>query len=132
EVLTIGAGGGSLAHIDIAGSLRSGPQSAGATPGPACYDQGGTQPTNTDANLMLNRLCDSLADGAMTLQKNLAEKAIEKVIGEPLELNTAEAAQAILDVANANIADAVRLVSIRRGLDVRDFALVAFGGAGGL
>ena len=131
EVLTIGAGGGSLAQIDIAGSLRNGPQSAGATPGPACYSLGGTEPTNTDANLVLNRLGTSLADGAMTLDRKLAEEAIQNTIGQPLGLETAEAAQAILHVANANMADAVRLVSIRRGLDPRDFALVAFGGAGG-
>lgn len=132
EVLTIGAGGGSLAQIDIAGSLRNGPQSAGATPGPACYDQGGSEPTNTDANLVLNRLGVSLADGAITLKRDLAEKAIQDTIGHPLGLQTAAAAQAILHVANANMADAVRLVSIRRGLDPRDFALVAFGGAGAL
>lgn len=132
EVLTIGAGGGSLAHVDIAGSLRNGPQSAGATPGPACYGQGGTEPTNTDANLVLCRLGESLADGAMTLKRDLAENAIQENIGKPLRLETAEAAQAMLDVANANIADAVRLVSVRRGLDIRDFALIAFGGAGAL
>lgn len=132
EVLTIGAGGGSLAHIDIAGSLRNGPESAGATPGPACYDIGGAEPTNTDANLYLNRLGVSLADGAMTLNRQLAEEAIERSTGRPLGLGTAEAAQAILKVANANMADAVRLVSIRRGLDPRDFALLAFGGAGAL
>lgn len=132
EVLTIGAGGGSLAHIDIAGSLRNGPQSAGANPGPACYDMGGKEPTNTDANLYLNRLGESLADGAMTLNRGLAEEAIHRSTGAPLDLETAEAAQAILKVANANMADAVRLVSIRRGLDPRDFALLAFGGAGAL
>ncbi|NLS09597.1 hydantoinase/oxoprolinase family protein [Nesterenkonia sp. MY13] len=133
EVLTIGAGGGSLAHIDIAGSLRNGPQSAGATPGPACYNQGGDQPTNTDANLLLNRLGTSLAGGAMTLKRDLSEQAVKQVISEPLEMGSSEqAAQAILQVANANMADAVRLVSIRRGYDPRDFALVAFGGAGAL
>lgn len=132
EVLTIGAGGGSLAHIDIAGSLRNGPQSAGASPGPACYGQGGEEPTNTDANLVLNRLGTNLADGAMTLDRARAEDAIASTIGAPLGLGTAEAAQAIVHVANANMADAVRLVSIRRGLDPRDFALVAFGGAGAL
>lgn len=132
EVLTIGAGGGSLAHIDIAGSLRNGPQSAGASPGPACYGQGGEEPTNTDANLVLNRLGTNLADGAMTLDRTRAEDAIVTTIGAPLGLEAAEAAQAIVHVANANMADAVRLVSIRRGLDPRDFALVAFGGAGAL
>ncbi|SJM53198.1 hydantoinase/oxoprolinase family protein [Gulosibacter sp. 10] len=132
EVLTIGAGGGSLAHIDIAGSLRNGPQSAGADPGPACYGAGGEQPTNTDANLVLGRLGTSLADGAKTLDRRLAEEAVRRAIAEPLGLGLEEAAESIVRVANANMADAVRLVSIRRGHDPRDFALLAFGGAGAL
>ncbi|RGE21990.1 hydantoinase/oxoprolinase family protein [Leucobacter sp. wl10] len=132
EVLTIGAGGGSLAHIDIAGSLRNGPQSAGADPGPACYGTGGDQPTNTDANLVLGRLGTSLAGGMKQLDRRLAEEAIRRVIAEPLGMGLEEAAQAIVSVANANMADAVRLVSIRRGYDPRDFALLAFGGAGAL
>lgn len=132
EVLTIGAGGGSIAHIDIAGSLRNGPQSAGADPGPACYDMGGSQPTNCDANVALNRLGSTLAGGAKTLDKGLAQAAIQQVIAEPLEMSTEEAAHAVLQVANANMADAVRLISIRRGYDPRDFALIAFGGAGAL
>lgn len=132
EVLTIGAGGGSLAHIDIAGSLRNGPQSAGADPGPACYDRGGTQPTNTDANLVLGRLGSQLAGGEMKLDTDLAKSVIRDNIAQPLSLEVSEAAESIVDIANANMADAVRLVSIRRGLDPRDFALVAFGGAGAL
>jgi N-methylhydantoinase A len=132
EVLTIGAGGGSLAHIDIAGSLRNGPQSAGADPGPACYRRGGTEPTNTDANLWLGRLGTDLADGEMTLDRASAKAAIESTIATPLGLGTDAAADSIIKVANANMADAVRLVSIRRGLDPRDFALIAFGGAGAL
>ena len=132
EVLTIGAGGGSLAHIDIAGSLRNGPQSAGADPGPACYDTGGDQPTNTDANVVLGRLGTSLAGGVKQLDRSLSEEAIRRVIAEPLGMGLEEAAQAIVSVANANMADAVRLVSIRRGYDPRDFALLAFGGAGAL
>ncbi len=132
EVLTIGAGGGSLAHIDIAGSLRNGPQSAGADPGPACYDTGGDQPTNTDANLVLGRLGTSLAGGVKHLDRSLAQESIRRVIAEPLGMGLEEAAQAIVSVANANMADAVRLVSIRRGYDPRDFALLAFGGAGAL
>ena len=132
EVLTIGAGGGSLAHIDIAGALRNGPQSAGADPGPACYERGGVEPTNTDANLALNRLGTSLAGGALELNRDKAISVVKGEIGDPLALDTADAAQAILKVANANMADAVRLVSIRRGLDPRDFALIAFGGAGAL
>ena len=132
EVLTVGAGGGSLAHIDIAGALRNGPQSAGADPGPACYERGGTEPTNTDANLPLNRLGTVLAGGALELNREKATQVIEERVGQPLSLDTAEAAQAVIKVANANMADAVRLVSIRRGLDPRDFALIAFGGAGAL
>ncbi|GAA1948239.1 hydantoinase/oxoprolinase family protein [Brevibacterium antiquum] len=132
EVLTIGAGGGSLAHIDIAGSLRNGPQSAGADPGPACYRRGGTEPTNTDANLWMGRLGTDLADGEMTLDRESAKSVIEDRIAGPLDLEVDTAADSIIKVANANMADAVRLVSIRRGLDPRDFALIAFGGAGAL
>lgn len=132
EVLTIGAGGGSIAHIDEAGSLRNGPQSAGADPGPACYGAGGTAPTNSDANLVLNRLGTTLAGGALELSPELAEEALRKHVAVPLGLELEAAASAVLQVANANMADAVRLISIRRGYDPRDFALVAFGGAGAL
>ena len=131
EVLTIGAGGGSLAWTDPAGALRNGPQSAGADPGPACYDNGGTEPTNTDANLMLGRLGENLIGGAMSLDRGLADQAVER-LGAKVDLEPVEAARAILRVANANMADAVRLISIRRGYDPREFALVVFGGAGGL
>jgi N-methylhydantoinase A len=132
EVLTIGAGGGSLAWIDDAGSLHNGPHSAGANPGPACYGLGSEQPTNTDANVVLGRLGESLIGGAMTLDGAAAERAIRTGVGEPLHLETQEAALAVIKVANANMADAVRLISIRRGYDPREFALVVFGGAGAL
>src|SRR5712692_7821745 len=132
EVLTIGAGGGSFAWIDEAGSLRNGPQSAGATPGPACYGRGNDRPTNTDADLVLGRLGEELIGGAMSLDRAAAEQAIRTYIGEPLGLGLVEAADAIIKVANANMADAVRLISIRRGYDPREFCLVAFGGAGPL
>ena len=132
EVLTIGAGGGSFAWIDEAGSLRNGPQSAGAHPGPACYGRGNDRPTNTDANLVLGRLGDELIGGAMTLDREAAERAIQEHVAEPLGLGLVEAAGAIMQVANANMADAVRLISIRRGYDPREFCLVAFGGAGPL
>jgi len=132
EVLTIGAGGGSLAWLDEANSLRNGPQSAGAAPGPACYERGGVQPTNTDANLVLGRLGDALIGGAMNLSGDAAAAAIDEHIAGPLGLDTMEAAGAIISVANANMADATRLISIRRGYDPRDFALVVFGGAGPL
>lgn len=131
EVLTIGAGGGSLAWFDEAGSLRNGPQSAGSQPGPACYGKGNTVPTNTDANVVLGRLGTSLAGGKLTLQPALAEKAISG-IAEHFGISSPEAAEAIVKVANANMANAVRLISISRGYDPRDFALVAFGGAGAL
>ena len=131
EVLTIGAGGGSLAWIDQAGSLHNGPQSAGADPGPACYGRGGTQPTNTDANVVLGRLGTTLV-GAMSLDPKAAAQAIEQHVVGPLGLDATEAASAIIQVANANMADAVRLISIRRGYDPREFALVVFGGAGPL
>ncbi|MED0736066.1 hydantoinase/oxoprolinase family protein [Aneurinibacillus thermoaerophilus] len=131
EILTIGAGGGSLAWIDDGGSLRNGPQSAGATPGPACYQRGGTEPTNSDANVLLGRLGTELLDGKMTLDKEKAREAIRK-IAEPFGYTEAEAANAIIKVANANMCDALRLISVRRGYDPRDFALVVFGGAGAL
>ena len=132
EVLTIGAGGGSLAWIDAAKSLRNGPQSAGSTPGPACYGRGGENPTNCDANVVLGRLSDELAGGKVSLDKALATEAIRKGVAEPMGMSIEDAALSILKVANANMADAVRLLSIRRGYDPRDFALVAFGGAGPL
>jgi N-methylhydantoinase A len=132
EVLTIGAGGGSLAWIDEAGALRNGPQSAGADPGPACYGRGNERPTNTDANVVLGRLGDRLIGGAMSLDAAAAERAIGQHVASQLGLDVQEAAMAILRVANANMADAVRLISIRRGYDPREFALVVFGGAGPL
>ncbi len=132
EVLTIGAGGGSLAWTDPAGSLRNGPQSAGAYPGPACYGNGNAQPTNTDANVTLGRLGTSLAGGKVTLDPALARQSVEDGVAKPFGLGLHEAADAILKVANANMSDAVRLISISRGYDPRDFALVAFGGAGAL
>src|SRR6478736_7729724 len=131
EVLTIGAGGGSLAWIDGAGSLRNGPQSAGANPGPACYQRGNDQATNTDANVVLGRLGSELIGGAMTLDAGAAERALEE-LGDKVGLAPVEAAKAVIQVANANMADTVRLISIRRGYDPREFALVVFGGAGAL
>ncbi len=132
EVLTIGAGGGSLAWIDEAGSLRNGPQSAGADPGPASYGRGGEAPTNTDANLLLGRLGTELIGGGMELDRDAAEAAIRDKVADPLGLDPIDAAGAVIEVANANMADAVRLISIRKGYDPREFALVVFGGAGPL
>ena len=132
EVITIGAGGGSIAWIDPGGSLRNGPQSAGAVPGPACYGTGGTQATNTDANLLLGRLGTQLLDGKVQLDIEAARCAVVQTIGEPLGYSEIEAADAIVQVANANMANAVKLISVGRGFDPRDFALVVFGGAGPL
>ncbi|RUY93291.1 hydantoinase/oxoprolinase family protein, partial [Mesorhizobium sp. M7A.F.Ca.CA.003.01.2.1] len=132
EVLTIGAGGGSLAWQDEGGSLRNGPQSAGAFPGPACYKNGNLIATNTDANVVLGRLGTSLAGGKITLDPALAAEAVQETVAEPFGMELHQAAEAIIAVANANMGNAVRLLSISRGYDPRDFALVAFGGAGAL
>lgn len=131
EIMTIGAGGGSLAWIDEGGSLRSGPESAGADPGPASYGQGGTEPTNTDANLVLGRLNQTLMDGQLQMDKDAALQSMQPLC-ERFGYDEYEAANAILKVANANMSDALRLISVRKGYDPRDFALVAFGGAGAL
>ena len=131
EIVTIGAGGGSVAWIDPGGSLRNGPQSMGADPGPAAYQRGGTEATNTDANLVLGRLNPAgLLGGAMPLDRDAAERAVTEKVAAPLGYDATRAADAVIQVANANMADAVRLISIRRGYDPRDFCLVAFGGAG--
>jgi N-methylhydantoinase A len=131
EIVTIGAGGGSVAWIDAGGGLHNGPQSMGADPGPAAYRRGGEEATNTDANLVLGRLSPhGLLGGAMPLDVVAAERAVTEKIGDPLGYDAVHAADAIIQVANANMADAVRLISIRRGYDPRDFCLVAFGGAG--
>jgi N-methylhydantoinase A len=132
DLTTIGAGGGSIAWLDKGGFLRVGPQSAGAEPGPVCYGLGGTEVAVTDANLVLGRLNPAyFLGGRMALDAEKAHRAVG-AFGERLGLGELEAAQAILDVANENMANAIRLVSIERGLDVRRFALVAFGGAGPL
>lgn len=133
DVHTIGAGGGSIASVDAAGMLRVGPESAGARPGPICYGRGGTEPTITDANLILGRLDpDRLlgVDNKVTLDR-VRELALEKV-GKRLGLDAEAAAAAILRIANDRMAGAIRLVSLSRGHDPRDFALFAFGGAGPL
>jgi len=132
DLTTIGAGGGSLAWIDKGGMLRVGPQSAGAEPGPACYGRGGTQATVTDANLVLGRLNPNyFLGGSIRLDVTAAERAL-RALAERLGLDATRAAQAVIDVANENMINAIRVLSIDRGLDPRDFALVAFGGAGPL
>jgi N-methylhydantoinase A len=132
DVSTIGAGGGSIARVDVGGVLRVGPDSAGARPGPACYGQGGIEPTVTDANLLLGRLDpDTKLAGKVALKKDLAETAMKR-IAEPLGLSTTDAALGLLRIMRANMASGTRLLSVKRGHDPRDFSLVAFGGAGPL
>ena len=132
DLTAIGAGGGSVAWIDKGGFLRVGPASAGADPGPLCYGRGGRKVTVTDANLALGRLNPRyFLGGKMPLHERRAEDGLAD-LGDRLGLSAVEAAQAVIDMANENMANAIRLVSIERGLDPRDFALVAFGGAGPL
>jgi N-methylhydantoinase A len=130
NVRSVGAGGGSIAHVpEVTGALRVGPQSAGADPGPACYAKGGTEPTVTDANVIVGHLPPQLLGGEMQLDVEAAKEAVTK-IGDALSLDVHQAAEGILDIVNENMAGALRLVSVQRGYDPRDFALVAFGGAG--
>ena len=133
EILAIGAGGGSIAWVDAGGALRVGPQSAGARPGPACYGLGGVEPTVSDACVTLNRLNpDYFLAGEMVLDRDAAERAIRERIAEPLGMEVAEAAEGILRVVTANMNKAIRSILIARGFDIRQFALMAFGGAGGM
>jgi N-methylhydantoinase A len=131
DMVTIGAGGGSIARLSD-GALTVGPASAGAMPGPACYGAGGEQPTVTDAHLVLGHLPASLLGGRMTLDASLAAQAIQAHVGEPLGLSLHEAARGILAIADSNMVGAIRVVSVERGHDPRDFTLVPFGGAGPL
>jgi N-methylhydantoinase A len=132
DIRTIGAGGGSIAWIDAGGLLRVGPQSAGSSPGPACYAGGGTDPTLTDANLLLGRLnAESFAGGDIPLSVDLARQAMEKISG-PLGQSVEETCEAIIQLANHNMVNALSVISVERGIDPRDYALVAFGGAGAL
>jgi N-methylhydantoinase A len=132
DLVAIGAGGGTIAWVDTGGSLRAGPQSAGADPGPACFGKGNTEPTITDAHLFLGRLNpESYLGGDLEIRPELAEQAIAKLAGE-LGLSEPETASGILRIANANMTSATHLISVERGHDPRDFALVAGGGAGPL
>lgn len=133
DITAIGAGGGSLAYLDPGGALKVGPESAGAVPGPACYLRGGTRPTVTDANVVLGRLgAGSLLNGQMKLDEDVARQAIEEHLCRRSHLTVVQAAQGVVDVVNANMARALRVVTVERGYDPREFALVAFGGAGPL
>jgi N-methylhydantoinase A len=129
NIHTIGAGGGSLAYAE-AGGLRVGPESAGADPGPACYGRGGDRPTVTDANLVLGRIDpDTFAGGRMTLDSGAARTAVTR-LGEELGLGVSALAEGIVSVINAKMAQAIRTLTVEQGIEPRDFALVAFGGAG--
>ena len=133
DLVECSAGGGSVAQVDVAGLLKVGPASAGAVPGPACYDAGGVDPTVTDANVVLGRISpDFFLGGRMTLKPELSRRAIEEKIGQKLNMSVHEAAQGILDVVNANMVRILRVVSVSRGFDPRKFVLVAHGGAGPL
>jgi len=133
DINTVSAGGGTLARIDRFGQLEVGPQSAGAAPGPACYGRGGTEPTITDCNLVLGYLGeDNFLGGRMKLNTRAARRAIERNIGEKLGLNLVDAAEGIVSIINVKMQEAIKAISTMRGHDLRDFHLLAFGGAGPL
>ena len=131
DVESVGAGGGSIAWVDEGGGLKVGPQSAGADPGPICYGRGGTEPTLSDALLVKGMLGTDLAAGRLHLNADAARSGIENLARE-LDLDVDRLVDGIVEIAHANMANAVRSVSIWKGLDPRDLTLVAFGGAGGL
>jgi N-methylhydantoinase A len=132
DVKTIGAGGGSIAWIDKGGLLRVGPRSAGANPGPVCYGEGGTEPTVTDANLVLGRINpDYFLGGSLKLDFDAAALALKR-LGEELGMSLEQVASAVVELVDANMVNAIRVVSIDQGLDPRDFTLISFGGAGSL
>jgi N-methylhydantoinase A len=132
DIVTLGAGGGSVAHIGPGGTLQVGPRSAGAVPGPACYGAGGTEPTVTDANLVLGYLDPgNFLGGRKTLDREAAERAVSN-LAERLGLSAVDCAAGIHALVNARMADGVRVATVRRGVDPRDYTLLAFGGAAGL
>ena len=133
DLVTIGAGGGSIAYIDPAGGFHVGPRSAGSEPGPACYGRGGVEPTVTDAQVVLGRLDpDKLLGGDLALQPDLAYRAVAEKVARPLGISVEEAALGIVRVVNSNMALAIRSNSVARGYDPRGFSLMPFGGAGPL
>ncbi len=132
DIVEIGAGGGSIAWVDSAGALRVGPQSAGADPGPACYDQGGREPTVTDANLIAGRINpDYFLGGEIALNVERARVAMQR-IADAFSLSIEQAAMGVIRIADANMMNALKLVSVQRGYDPRDFVLVPFGGGGAM
>ncbi len=133
DINAIGAGGGSIAWIDEGGALKVGPQSAEAVPGPACYDQGGDQPTLTDANVIFGRIDPNyFLGGEMGLNPERSKEVIEEKLCRPLKMDLLTAARGIIQVANANMVRGIRVVSVERGYDPRDFTLIPYGGAGPL
>lgn len=132
DIHTVGAGGGSIAYVDSGGLLKVGPRSAGADPGPVCYDRGNTEPTVTDANVVLQTLNPThLLGGRMKVRQDLAKAAIGR-LAERLGMEVMATAQGIISVVTANMAKAIRVISVQRGYDPRDYTLMAFGGAGPL
>jgi N-methylhydantoinase A len=133
DIVEIGAGGGSIAWIDDGGVLKVGPESAGAAPGPACYGLGGQRPTVTDAHAVIGTLSqDAFKDSGVTFSRDLAVKVIETHIAQPMGWSLARAAHAIIEIAVANMTEMVRISTVRRGLDPREFSIFASGGAGPL
>jgi N-methylhydantoinase A len=131
DVRSIGAGGGSIAYLDDGGLIRSGPQSSGAVPGPACYNKGGKEPTTTDAAFYLGMLGEGKLASGLQLEKSLSEKALNSV-GSKINMTAQETAIGILKISSANMADAIREITIEQGVDPRELKLLAFGGAGPL
>ena len=132
DIHTVGAGGGSIAFVDSGGLLKVGPRSAGADPGPVCYARGNSEPTVTDANVVLQTLNPThLLGGRMAVRQDLARTAIERLAAS-LGMDAMATAQGIVSVVTANMARAIRVISVQRGHDPRDYTLVAFGGAGPL
>jgi N-methylhydantoinase A len=129
DLAEVGAGGGSVAWLDGAGALNVGPRSAGAVPGPACYWRGGTDPTVTDANLVLGYLAPEIA-GGVRLDADAATRALVSAVARPLGLDVVAAAWAVHEIVNATMAAAIRVVTVQRGVDPREFTMVGFGGAG--
>ena len=132
DMTAVGAGGGSIAWVAGSGALRVGPESAGSSPGPVCYGHGGERPTVTDAHLVLGRISPYLLGGTIKLDHDAAHQAIARHIAEPLGLSVEKAADGILEIAVHNMATGIRLVSVRRGRDPRDYTLLPFGGGGGM
>src|SRR5260221_5131286 len=133
DIFEVGTGGGSIARLEVGNALRVGPQSAGSMPGPVCYDRGGTEPTVTDANLVLGRLDpENFLGGEMPLNLQAAKQAMATKVGDPLGMDAVKAADGILRIAVTSMSHAVKAVTTERGLDAGSFTMVVYGGAGPL